>query len=167
MRAQTVDEATVYETPVSKENDTLTLTDLDKRSLFYDRRQLDLTKVMEYARAEYRWDAATTARAEKGYRDFLLVSWTWSQSQYRDTQVAAISSLADQVWHRHLLLPIDYRDACALIFGAGRLLNHEPELGENREDKPGEWDLVAWAYGKAGLTTPTDLHQACVWPKVG
>jgi hypothetical protein len=134
------------------------------RDFIYDR--LDLEKVMQYTRWQYGWDQAAAAVAEARYRDFLLVCWTWSRSEYKDRRVSAISALADQVWHCHMLLPVEYRGDCAAIFGPGRILDHTPRFGGGQVD-PAEKKLVDWAYREAGLSTPTDLKDECVWPAPG
>jgi hypothetical protein len=139
----------------------ITIETTQMREFIYDR--LDLSKVMEYARREYRWDEATASDAEARYRGFLLVAWAWDRGPNRARRVSAISTVADQMWHCHMLLPVEYRDDCVAIFGPGRLLDHMPGYEGDQVD-PAERDLVDSAYREVGLPAPTDLKNACVWP---
>lgn len=123
---------------------------------------LDLTGVTDcLQKPPSSMDAAAAAHAVASYRDFLWVCWYhWSNGD-GDT-LAAIDLDADEAWHCHMLRPVPYREACAVVFGGGTLLDHQPGGG------PESKDILAAcaAYQKAGLPAPANPRPECVWSVV-
>lgn len=122
---------------------------------------LDLTQEMEQATATYGWDDATAADAERCYRDFLWVCWNYDQQP-----LAAISALADKVWHCHMLLPKKYSADCARIFGDGNILDHIPNLPKVGSVGPDDEAAAKAAYQQLDVKVPEDLVYRCVWAVV-
>lgn len=125
---------------------------------------LDLTQVMAQAKATYGWDDATATTAESCYRDFLWVCWNvWNDNK---EPLAAISALADKVWHCHMLLPQKYNADCVNIFGGGYILDHEPNLPNVGSVDAGAEEAAKAEYAKLGKPVPADLRNRCIWAVV-
>jgi hypothetical protein len=122
---------------------------------------LILEQVIELARVTYRdWVDEIARLAERSYRDFLWVCWNYDRG---GRSLAAISVLADDVWHCHMLLPAKYRDDCAQIFGGGHILDHTPVLPSGQTVTQADEDLARAEYTNLGVDVPTDLRDRCVW----
>jgi hypothetical protein len=122
---------------------------------------LDLDPVIALVRSTYPdWNDAAVALAVKCYRDFLWVCWNYDRG---GRSLAAISVLADEVWHCHMLLPAKYRDDCAQIFGGGHILDHNPVLPSGQTVSQADEDLARAEYTNLGVDVPTDLRDRCVW----
>jgi hypothetical protein len=126
---------------------------------------LILEQVIELAKVTYRdWDGETASLAERHYRDFLWVCWNYDRD---GESLAAISILADKVWHCHMLLPAKYRDDCEQIFGQGHILDHTPILPGGQKVGTSDEAEARAEYAKLGVTLPKDLRDQCVWAVVG
>jgi len=156
-------------TRVPKENGALAVTnasDQQVRDFIYGTNGgLDLDPVMVLARATYAdWTDADVALAVKVYRDFLWVVWNYDTG---GRALAAISIIADKVWHCHMLLPAKYRDDCTQIFGSGHILDHTPVLPPKGQTVTrADEDLAITQYVQLGLEVPADLRDRCVWSVV-
>jgi hypothetical protein len=106
----------------------LALTDPTKASVSVEQRielirgSLDLTKVIDKARENHRWNEAQTAEATEWYLKHLALS-----SMYPNKPIAAISRAGDDVWHQHVLDTRKYAADCHHVFG--RFLDHVPIYG--------------------------------------
>lgn len=81
---------------------------------------LDLTPVMQRVRKAHNLDAATAARAELLYRQFLQL-----HKKHPDAKLIP-SRLVDAVWHEHLLDSQKYIADCEALFGS--YLHHNPGI---------------------------------------
>jgi hypothetical protein len=109
-----------------------------------------------------RLETAAPAPERQSYKDFLLVCWYLSRNG--TTRCAAISTAADDVWHKHLALGhMKYASDCRSIFD-GHYLDHV----ETAQD-PGARDRtkVESAYQDLRLNPPEELRAKCVWAVLG
>ena len=83
-------------------------------------RALNLTPIMAKVVAEHDMDAATAARAEELYRQFLVLK--------AENMAATLvpPRLADLVWHEHITHSRQYMADCQAVFG--EYLHHTPGL---------------------------------------
>ncbi len=134
-----------------------------KQFIYNAQNGLQLGPVLELAQRTHKdWDDAKLRLAEKCYRDFLWVCWNYVQE---GDAMAAISVLADEVWHCHMQMPAKYRDDCAEIFGAGSILDHRPVLNGKQVSPPDEAQAGA-EYEKLHIPVPDDLVNRCIWAVV-
>jgi hypothetical protein len=131
------------------------------REFIYD--GLDLEQVGALAEETYGWDLGTLALAERIYRDFLWVCWNYDRG---GKSIAAISVMADKLWHCHMLLPSRYQHDCARIFGPGHVLDHTPVLPGGRRVEDADEAAARDEYAKLGLELPADLRNQCIWAVV-
>ena len=135
------------------------------RQFIYDRTHgLDLEEVRDLALEIYKdWDVDTVDESERCYRDFLWVCWNHDK---RARSLAAISLLADKLWHCHMLLPAKYLEDCERIFGMGYVLDHTPVLPGGRAVSELDEALAAAEYAKLGVPLPADIQTRCIWAAV-
>ena len=122
---------------------------------------LDLDRVRECGATTYGWPYP--AQAIRRYRDFLWVCWNHDK---RARSLAAISLLADKLWHCHMLLPAKYLEDCERIFGRGYVLDHTPVLPGGRAVSELDEALAAAEYAKLGVPLPADIQTRCIWAAV-
>jgi hypothetical protein len=122
--------------------------------------RLDLGRVRELAARQYGWDQETVDRADRAYRDFLWVCWNFGRGGDR---MAWISSLADRMWHCHMLLPAAYLAATEEIFGKGHIIDHTPVMPNGQRVSDDDRDRAAAQYVELGLAPPSDLRPECTW----
>jgi hypothetical protein len=134
----------------------------------YIYQQLDLSGVADcLAKPPASMDAAAATDAAARYRDFLWVCWYhWSHGG--GDSLAAVDEDADEAWHCHMLQPVRYRDACAVIFGGQSLLDHRPGGDLTRGGTPDAPAIAAacQAYRDAGVNPPQPPRSNCVWAVV-
>ena len=95
-----------------------------RRLIFQD---LDLTDVVQAARAAYNWSDDESAEAELEYRRFLWLSYQ------HDGPAGVLQSDADKLWHHHILDTQRYAADCDRMFG--RYLHHTPAHRLTEEER--------------------------------
>jgi len=120
--------------------------------------ELDLDRVRECGATTYGWPYP--AQAVRRYRDFLWVCW---HRRDGSEQLAAISLLADQVWHCHMQDWDRYVRDCEHIFGRHRVLSHSEVIGKE-VDKYAHEEVLR-LYDLSGVPRPAvdDRRANCVW----
>jgi hypothetical protein len=132
------------------------------RHFIYD--ELDLDRARDLAKETHKhWDDEMVERADCAYRNFLWVCWNYDKN---GNSVAWIDTLADEMWHCHMLLPASYLAASERIFGKGSILDHTPVLPNGRRVSHIEMEQASAEYTKLGLPVPTELRYECVWAVV-
>jgi hypothetical protein len=87
--------------------------------------KIDLTKVMQHVAEDTGLPAATLARAEEMYRQFLTLK------AMNKAQMLVPPKLVDLVWHAHITFTRQYMSDCDMMFG--EYLHHEAATSEDEE----------------------------------
>jgi len=124
--------------------------------------ELHLDGVRECGATTYGW--ANPAQAIQRYRDFLWVCW---HRRDGSEPLAAISLLADQVWHCHMQDRDRYVRDCERIFGPRRILHHAEVTGKE-VDRYAHEEMLR-LYDLCGVPRPPveDRRAKCVWAVIG
>lgn len=83
---------------------------------------LDLTAHIAAAVKARKLRKKDSGRAEKEYRQFLLIAWNNFAAKSREPVLP--TPQADQIWHQHILHTEDYGKFCRRTFGG--MLHHRP-----------------------------------------
>lgn len=123
--------------------------------------ELNLDRVRDCGVSKYAWPYP--AQAVRRYRDFLWVCW-----HRRDgtEPLAAISLLADQVWHCHMEDRDRYARDCQAIFGRGKILAHSESIGRDVDEYAHEEVLKLYDLSNVPRPALDDRRANCVWAVV-
>ncbi len=119
---------------------------------------LDLDRVRECGATTYGWPYP--AQAIRRYRDFLWVCW---HRRDGSEPLAAISLIADQVWHCHMQDWHRYVRDCETIFGRHRVLNHSEVIGKEVDKYAHEEVLRLYDLCNVPRPAVDDRRAKCVW----
>jgi len=119
--------------------------------------ELDLDRVLHCGATTHGWPYP--AQAIRRYRDFLWVCW---HRRDGSEPLAAISLLADQVWHCHMQEWERYVRDCERIFGPRRILNHT-ELAKDVDRYAHEEALRLYDLCNVPRPALDDRRAKCVW----
>lgn len=123
--------------------------------------ELNLDRARECGATTYQWPFP--AQAVRRYRDFLWVCWHRREG---GEPLAAISLMADQVWHCHMQDWDQYVRDCETIFGSRRVLQHKGPIADGDETYAHE--EVLRLYDEYHVPRPAldDRRAKCVWAVV-
>lgn len=123
--------------------------------------ELNLDRARHCGVSKYAWPYP--GQALRRYRDFLWVCW-----HRRDgaEPLAAISLLADQVWHCHMQDREQYARDCETIFGPGRTLTHSRSISRDVDEYAHEEVLKLYDLSNVPRPALDDRRANCVWAVV-